>query len=472
MPVTISLRFPLGRYHATPWGSAVNEGAVEWPPAPWRLLRALISTWHLRWPQLEAELVEAILAALQDPPSYLAPGTTPAHTRHYMPDRDHTTGGGGTDKVLDPFLWLDRDARLLVQWPGSLTEEQRGALAKLCELMPYLGRSESVVEAELSDGDPELDERWWQCSPDAEDVHLLAPGPQTRRADLELTPAAVRRTKQLTPPTTRYLAYERPSVSPVERVASDPAGISAIRWRLVTKAPFLERFGVLATDRLRATRLKLLKDRGGAITPSLSGKSEADTVLGSGSAKAQTQHRHAHWLWLGDSTVVTDLVLWMPAQDLDSRTAVELLRSPALFGGIRWSPEGFRPGELHLLALGSITDVVPELIGPSSDWTSQTPYLPVRHRKRHQSVEDWVQSDLSTELQYRGQEPPAEVFIHHDRAAEAVAYRRYRWSQSMRDRRAGVWVSARFRRPYQGPLALGGLSHFGFGLFAPQPAGR
>jgi len=43
MPL-IELRFPAGRYHATPWGSHVNEGAVEWPPSPWRLLRALIAT--------------------------------------------------------------------------------------------------------------------------------------------------------------------------------------------------------------------------------------------------------------------------------------------------------------------------------------------------------------------------------------------------------------------------------------------
>jgi CRISPR-associated protein Csb2 len=39
---TLRLRFPGGRYHATPWGHHVNEGQVEWPPSPWRLLRALM----------------------------------------------------------------------------------------------------------------------------------------------------------------------------------------------------------------------------------------------------------------------------------------------------------------------------------------------------------------------------------------------------------------------------------------------
>ena len=47
MPI-IKLNFPAGRMHATPWGRHVNEGAVEWPPSPWRILRALVATWHLK----------------------------------------------------------------------------------------------------------------------------------------------------------------------------------------------------------------------------------------------------------------------------------------------------------------------------------------------------------------------------------------------------------------------------------------
>ena len=31
MPVNLKLTFPSGRYHATPWGRHVNEGAPEWP---------------------------------------------------------------------------------------------------------------------------------------------------------------------------------------------------------------------------------------------------------------------------------------------------------------------------------------------------------------------------------------------------------------------------------------------------------
>jgi CRISPR-associated protein Csb2 len=50
MPATLALRFPLGRYHATPWDRSANEGTTEWPPSPWRLLRALVATWYTRCP--------------------------------------------------------------------------------------------------------------------------------------------------------------------------------------------------------------------------------------------------------------------------------------------------------------------------------------------------------------------------------------------------------------------------------------
>jgi len=44
--LALSFTFPAGRYHATPWDRHVNEGAVAWPPEPWRILRGLIATWH------------------------------------------------------------------------------------------------------------------------------------------------------------------------------------------------------------------------------------------------------------------------------------------------------------------------------------------------------------------------------------------------------------------------------------------
>src|SRR5713101_3068971 len=84
--IHIELRFPAGRFHATPWGRHVNERAPEWPPSPWRLLRALVATWKRK---LDGKLPEsdmlALLTTLANPPSFVLPPATTGHSRHYMP---------------------------------------------------------------------------------------------------------------------------------------------------------------------------------------------------------------------------------------------------------------------------------------------------------------------------------------------------------------------------------------------------
>src|SRR5947209_4133918 len=43
MSFTISIRFLTGRAHLHPWQTHHSEGRVDWPPAPWRLLRAIVA---------------------------------------------------------------------------------------------------------------------------------------------------------------------------------------------------------------------------------------------------------------------------------------------------------------------------------------------------------------------------------------------------------------------------------------------
>ena len=83
----LELRFPAGRFHATPWGRHVNEGAVEWPPSPWRLFRSLIATWYLKArTEVSEETLRALISALAaKPPQFHLPKATNSHTRHYLP---------------------------------------------------------------------------------------------------------------------------------------------------------------------------------------------------------------------------------------------------------------------------------------------------------------------------------------------------------------------------------------------------
>ena len=146
--IALSLKFLAGRYHATPWGRHVNEGAVEWPPSPWRILRTLVAVWKRTLPELPNEAVEPILRLLAAPPEFILPHATTGHTRHFMPWEK-----GARTLVFDTFVALSRTSPLMIQWPtASLGDDQRRVLARILDNLNTFGRSESWCEAALTDG--------------------------------------------------------------------------------------------------------------------------------------------------------------------------------------------------------------------------------------------------------------------------------------------------------------------------------
>lgn len=215
---TLILRFPGRRYHATPWGHHVNEGQIEWPPSPWRLLRALLATGYstMQWPGdgPPAE-VRSLIAKLADIlPRYRLPRAAGAHSRHYMPLARFKNGREDTTLVFDTWAQVD-DGELSVTWDAELNEEETTLLEQLAERLGYLGRSESWVMARLAPYEETLPEgedcvpcdgaqvpgRGW------EQVPLIAPLPAERyerwrqasiRAELEKLPDIDSAKKRLT----------------------------------------------------------------------------------------------------------------------------------------------------------------------------------------------------------------------------------------------------------------------------------
>lgn len=197
---TLLLRFPGGRYHATPRGHHVNEGLIEWPPSPWRLLRALLATGYatLHWdaalgepvgsrpPQEACSLLLKLAAAL---PSYRLPPASGAHTRHYMPLATFDKGREKTTLVFDTWADVGR-GELAVVWDVDLTQTERDLLGQLAERLGYLGRSESWVTARLAGPDESLPdgsdcltaETARPAGPDWQQVAVIAPEDPTRYA--------------------------------------------------------------------------------------------------------------------------------------------------------------------------------------------------------------------------------------------------------------------------------------------------
>jgi len=145
--IAIKMTFPAGRWHATPWGRQVNEGAVEWPPAPWRFLRALLAVWHQRCHDVPEDQMRRLITALAPPPSFYLPPALQGHTRHYMP-----VAGDKRTKVFDTFVTVNPQDAVLTVWPDvDLDDSLRQSLARLLDSMTYFGRAESWVCAGLLD---------------------------------------------------------------------------------------------------------------------------------------------------------------------------------------------------------------------------------------------------------------------------------------------------------------------------------
>jgi CRISPR-associated protein Csb2 len=467
MPTTLEISFPWGLYHANPWGRHVNEGVVEWPPSPWRLLRALYATWRTRAPDLEAQVVEATLRILVAPPTYMVPeSVTEAHTRHYLPDTAHGPGGAGkhTDKAIDAFAVLERGATIGVCWPADLSDLQRQALARLAELMPYLGRAESVCEARLANGGEEL--AGTECRPVFRDeplegtaVRLLMPSSPLDLEALVARPVGVRAKGLLDPPGTYWQPYAtpepvRPPVIRPSRPGPPGRRPTTVRWAIATSARPSVHAALAITGVLRQACMSL---HGTPPSPTLAGKDAQGTPL--------RGHRHAHYLAVDEDgdRLVDHLLVWAPgglgAQEVAALARLTELRGPGYLGD-------FRPARLGLEAVASVAVAASRLVGPATRWATHTPFVPPRHGKRRQPWADHVVVQVREELARRGLPEPATVQLV---AGPWLSFRRHRIDERLADARRAAGVEVTFAEPIAGPIALGALSHFGLGLFVPKP---
>lgn len=561
MPTTLAIRLPFGKLHATPWDRNVNEAAVEWPPSPWRLLRALYAVWRDRAPDLDADVVTGLLADLAVPPVFLLPEAREASTRHFMPSGQHLPGvKTDTDKVLDAFVVTERDAELRVRWDVDLAPERRAALDRLARALPYLGRAESVCEAALLDeveddqvaGDGSADDgqvvlpaslasaTWLvpvpDAAPDAGDdaaraaadggaddgrrpsvvTRVLCPRRPLDVDALVVTTTAMRAARRLLPdgavwqryrsmaapaaapastdgartgtrsPPTSGWSTGRSSPSPAPRATRRRVTPTAVRWALNGPALPSVTMTVPLTDALRRACMSRYGGEDGGGSATLSGRRDGERL--------RDDHRHAHYLALdedGDRLVDT-LLVWAPGgltqDEVAALARVTYVKPPQ---HLRALADRY---PLGLEAVGAVPTLAPALAGPATTWSTVTPFAPSHLRRRREDVPAFVDRQVRRELGHRAEpdhDPCAER--HEDDAAypdpssvrvlrvdEAqrthltvaapLAYRRRRERHGAADVVAHH-VRVAFPRPVRGPLALGALSHFGLGLFAPVPDG-
>src|SRR5579862_7333187 len=169
MPLVIAQTFPLGRFHATRWNQNPFEDRFgEWPPSPWRLLRALAA----RWFQYQRETGESNTASRDQLlgllagalPSYRLPEATwrGNEIRQYLPTaidpqynykKNSRTGKRElessyrkvtTTLSADSYRAVPTTEELLWIWPKlTLPTASHRLLDELLRRMHYFGRAET-----------------------------------------------------------------------------------------------------------------------------------------------------------------------------------------------------------------------------------------------------------------------------------------------------------------------------------------
>lgn len=152
----IEVELTAGRYHAHPWGvSQYGIGEPEWPPSPWRLLRALAAAWFNHQtpgesPQLRDELLEALGGS--DRPTLFVPQVAFRELRFFQP----LVKDGVINRRVDhrDLFALVHGGRFWFVFERGLDTEQKRLLKILLGRVRYFGRSESRAILRPVDNEP------------------------------------------------------------------------------------------------------------------------------------------------------------------------------------------------------------------------------------------------------------------------------------------------------------------------------
>lgn len=507
--LALALTFPAGRYHATPWGRHVNEADVEWPPSPWRILRALIATWHRKSAPREqdpASLQDLLASLAAAPPLYRVPTGIHTHSRHYMPARS-----GKADKntlIFDAFARIPQDEALILSWPDVQLDAARSALLDtLAAQLGYLGRAESWVTMRRLptwDGEPD-------CLPAAatdehlrgdERLTLMAPMPPAdyagfRAAQLE----GLKKRTDLKPKDKKAIAATLPA-SWLDAIGVESADLRAAGWSLPPASrniPYRAHGELLRSSGKSSPR----------PAPGTGATTFRFALYGKPLPRVEDTIRLGEWLraaamsragkLLGEDAIPSEIsghdlpddnrhrhAFWLPEDaDGDGKLDHLIVHVPAaLFGtaqqavtGIRklWNREG-QEWRLLLEGAGRPEDFVgteprasraSKICGRSHGFTSLTPYLMPWHAKPDFGPEEQIRR----ECRARGLPPintiePLSHVAVGGRRITPIAFHRFRSRRGLtQPDRHGAFLRLSFTQAVEGPLALGFGCHFGLGLF-------
>ena len=512
MRIVLRQAFPLGRFHATPWRMfPFDDPHGEWPPSPWRLLRAILARSH----QLERErgiscrawresVVEAFcrsnISWSLPPFSWRGPGLRqyqpvefgwdpPGRTKRvkgrkveipgkktYRPtlvcDNFWVVGGSGSHGDPEDVWWIVDGE----DWCADMLDWLDASLLR----MTYLGRAEAITEMKRVERLPTgiqvncvLD-----LEPSSDSVPVLVPAADATLEQVQQVTDHPSVRYSTVPPGARWLHATRP-VKPQAQFPRSTKQVgrptSVIQFAIGTRVSPTRRSIVVLTQRFRGRLIR--RFLGESWQSANRAKRESVRLLAgkeaNGAPLLEHQHPHARFGILFDRETgkATRFLVWRTQPFTDDEIRAILYAAEQELP-LSFAKAGSRdPWAIRLIPLGSMVPV-PSGFGEQTyrRWESVTPYVPARYvfnRRGRIKTGESLEEQLCFELSQQGFETRG--------LTVRVDYESFTWTRVHRPRRSredptnterrGYCVSLTFHTPVRGPISLGHSSHFGLGLF-------
>lgn len=531
MPLALEQSFPLGRFHATRWNqNPFEDRHGEWPPSPWRLLRALAARWFQYTRETgdkdETARDELLQKLAAKPPAFHLPAFTwrgdPAPRQYHKTEVAWTDAKAKaaaykkpkTTLTVDVFRAIPPNEHVIWVWDTvELSPHLTKLLGELLKRIRYFGRAEThcrfrIVKAPAHDSPRhELTSSTGTGSP----VLVATPDAKLNvETVLACTDDRLFKGRQI-PPGTEWRYVRLPQCPRVNALSSQKLkscdNLQLIQFALGGRVYPAEGHWVRVVEKFRGRVLKhaarILSRDECASYGELSHELRDKLKLLSGKdgrGRPTQDHQHAYFfLYPDDNGNPSRLVAYrqMPFDaHVDNAFEVEAVlsasRKPLFWQGSDpdWSlclvP---LPGETP-----PPTGCCPDAV--SAVWISATPFVPPdRHRFRKNGRlrvgEDAVallRTAFSEALVRKGTmasivriDPvdstnnPIEVRQNEDPPEcswpiihESLRQRRQRSENRTRRVRPGFRFRIELSHPVCGPILVGHSSHYGLGLFVPE----
>jgi len=526
MPIILEQRFPLGRFHATRWKqNPFEDRHGEWPPSPWRFLRAITA----RWAQFSRERCEQgvelrneLLSALaHEVPSFCLPSFSwrgePLRQYHptgldeqykykkdpvtKKPVLDYKFKKVGTTLVPDQYRALPSDDCVYWVWDSvDLSPRLQHLLDELLRRTLYFGRAESFCLfrrlGQLPDG-VSVNCRLDATSTDQSPVLVPKPGQSLNlSALLAASDDEVVRGHPVPPGSAWHYAKipQRPTMQRTSIPAPRfPASLQVVQFAVGGRVYPHVRDWIRVTERFRGAALKelarLLTDDRNAKFALLPTDLRDDFALFSGKSgdgAPVSGHAHPYFALLPDEFGQPTRLVCFRRHPFRAEEITALLAAaerPCSWRFERQRGPEDRRDEWQLRFVPLPFDTPPPTglrfdVPISSTWISATPFVIPGGRRRfrkHGRLRPGETADRLLEklLIAAGYPTPKLSVVTGEIEEEWVAVheppeqRQRRREARTRAVLPGHRFCLEFPKTVSGPICIGHSCHFGLGLFVP-----